>query len=272
LAWFSRSKDSSTNIIKFESTEGSKLNIVIEVDNGNDVNCNMSFFKDDKIADITELNSNEMLYFLQKYKEFILNFNTKLDPFKKLKSDLQVVRGLIKQKIFSKLFLWLPIGYALFGFDRLFSIDTSNGNCFAETYFEKFHLINIISPMVSNQPLLAQLHMLNVRYINNIYDKEISQFSDIIKRLTVYIGILFSVVYLPLDLYFFHGKILQDPFGIEAISFYFSLIVVPLIWLLVPTIFNYLVNRFISKYIIDYEFLLKIRDLLHEISAKMVLH
>jgi hypothetical protein len=232
----------------------------------------MNFFKHDKIADISELNLNEILYFLQKYKDFILNFNTKLGPFNKLKSDLQVVRGLIKQKRFSKLFLWLPIGYALFGFDRLFSIDTSNGNCFAATYFEKFHLINVLSPKVSNQPLLAHLHMLNVRYINNIYDKEISQFSEIIKRLTVYVGLLNTVVYLPLMLYFSHGKFLQDPFGINAIFFYVSLIEIPLIWLLVPTIFNYSLNRFISKYIINYELLLKIRESLHEVSTKMVLH
>lgn len=210
----------------------------------------MSFFKNERIADISDLSLNEMLYFLQKYKDFILNFNTKLGPFNKLKSDLQVVRGLIKQKRFSKLFLWLPIGYALFGFDRLFSIDSSNGSCFAATYFQKFHLINVISPRVSNQPLLAYLHILNVRYINNIYDKEISQFSEIIKRLTVYIGVLNTVIYLPLSLYFFHGELLQDPFGTNSILFYVSLIEIPLIWLLVPTIFKYSLNRFISKYII----------------------
>jgi hypothetical protein len=272
LVRFSRPKDSPANIIKFESSEGSKLTFDIEVDIHNNVKCNMSFFKHDKIADISELNLNEILYFLQKYKDFIINFNTKLDPIKKLKSDLQVVRRFIKEKRFSALSIGLPVGKALFGFKRLYSIDTSNGNCFAVTDFKKSRLENIISPKVSNQPLLAQLHMLNVRYINNIYDKEISRFSEIIKRLTIYIGILFSVVYLPLDLYIFHGKILQDPFGIDAIYFYFSLLVVPLFWLLVPTLFNYFLNRFISKYIIDYEVLLKIRDSLHEISAKMVLH
>jgi hypothetical protein len=187
---------------------------------------------------------------LQRYKDFILNFNTKLDPINKIKSDLQVLRGLLRQKQFSKLFLWLPIGYALFGFNRLFSIDSFNGSCFAATYFQKFRMINIISPKVSNQPLLPYLHILNVRYLNNIYDNQTSQFSEIIKCLTVYIGLLNTVIYVPLSFYFFHGDLLQNPSGIKAILFYISLVEIPLVWLLVPILFNYLIKRFISKYII----------------------
>jgi hypothetical protein len=62
INWFLRSKvNSSVNLLNFKNSEGSKLNIIIDIDNDNNVKCNMSFFKHDRIADISELNLKEIL-------------------------------------------------------------------------------------------------------------------------------------------------------------------------------------------------------------------
>jgi hypothetical protein len=145
----------------------------------------------------------------------------------------------------------LPRGSSLFGFKRLYTIDASNGFCFGASFFQNLHMLNVLSPEISNQ-LPAYLHILNIRHLNNIYNQEIKHLSEIIDNLILYIRLLNMIIYIPLTFFFFHSHelIIQNPLGPEAISFYISLVEIPVAWALIPIFFNYLLKWTISRYIV----------------------
>jgi hypothetical protein len=251
IKWLGFKDNTAATHLHFENLNGSKLKIMIDIDDYDNIKCNMNFFKNDKIIDISKLNSSELAFFLRVYEDHISSFKRKLKPFNKLKLDLRVIRNLIRIKRFSNLFFIWPMGSSLFGFKKLYTIDGSNGFCFAASFFKNLHMLNVLSPKISNQ-YLPYLHILNVRYLNNFYDEEIKYLSEIIKRIIIYIRLLNVIIYFPLTFFLFHQHeiIIQHPLGLEAISFYISLVEIPIVWMLVPIFFNYLLKKTISKYII----------------------
>ena len=239
----------------FVSPSGNTMQIQLIKTVINKIDCYIQFLNNKgKNIEFTQLDKDSLLYFINTYRNFImklnLNYNKNQNFFSRIKLNLITIKKALRKKELS-IFTFLSMtNISIFSFDKISTIDKSNGSCLANTWIrggKKYDIYNINT----QDRQLYFLHTLCLRLIFNIENAKNKNSFTIIENLLSYIRyiILFLIFIYNIYLYSDISSYLHDPINIIKSDILWSGIsmIVALISKWLPQkIFFYIINKNIS--------------------------
>lgn len=202
----------------FVSPSGNTMQIQLIKTDINKIDCYIHFLNNkEQNIEFTQLDKDSLLYFIDTYRNFIikLNYNKNQNFFSRIKLNLIIIKKALRKKELSISTFLSITNISIFSFDKISTIDKTNGSCLANTLIrggKKYDIYNINT----QDRQLYFLHTLCLRLIFNIENAKNKNSFTIIENLISYIRyiILFLIFIYNIYLYSDISSYLDDPINI----------------------------------------------------------
>ena len=232
--------------IELSEEDGLKLVVDTSINKNNDLVFAFNFYDKNKSVNISSLNNNAVLVFLEKFALYIQNFMPLQDDIKRSKFrillkrsrlSLTLIKRIIKETDIHSKILFLYLNKSL----NMYTVNGYNNVSSCRTIIRSFDRINIVSNEIAENDklhLLTNLHKLNVTLLNYVLQNNLLFFfSGLLAVITVVrVIILIAWVISNIAIFSVNGFLTLEPgiiLNVPALNVILN-IVFSAIWFLSP--------------------------------------
>lgn len=202
-------KEINSTIPVFKNQIGYTMKINVTEFHNNEIHFYIHFLNNkNETIRLTHLDKYYVAFFVDAYREFILNIRYKRSKnfFTKIKNDLCSVKNLLVKREFSIFTFLSASDLLIFFFDKIYSFDRSDGNWFSKTLIRGGKVEYIFNSYYSDRKSWY-FGALNLNLILTLFALEKEYSLKIIKNLLTYFRSMILFIIIIFNIYFYLDNI-----------------------------------------------------------------